>query len=342
MAIFIALAATLTILALSVVMRPLWRTSPRLTWICSLGIAITAFAVYALVGTPGAIDPKARAIPQTLDEAIVQLEAQLKRDPEQGDGWRQLGQAYATQQRFSEAREAYAKAASLLPDDAEVLIEAARTRAMAAPQRRFDAVSVAFLKRALQSKPQHPRALWFFGVAQRQAGDHAAAAETWQILLPKVDPQVAAVLSAQIDDARRAAGLPALPGPTSTDGPSLQVHVQLDPQVAARIRLSGDAAVFVIARIPGGSPMPVAVEKHAAQRLPFTAMLDDRDSPMPTTKLSALSEVEVFARLSASGNPASGPGDFESKPQRVRLPTGTPVVLTIGVARQQRREVRGP
>src|SRR3546814_2982336 len=77
--------------------------------------------------------------------------------------------------------------------------------------------------------------------------------------------------------------------------------VSLDPDFASRVRLRGDASVFVIARIPDGPPMPVAAEKHTLQDLPLTITLDDGDSPMPTQKLSDLEDVEVFARLSSRG-----------------------------------------
>ena len=73
-----------------------------------------------------------------------------------------------------------------------------------------------------------------------------------------------------------------------------------------------------------------AVERHAVRELPFTATLDDDDSPMPTQTLSALQEVEVLARLSSSGNAIRQPDDLESQPVRVRLPSDHVVTLTIG------------
>jgi cytochrome c-type biogenesis protein CcmH len=108
------------------------------------------------------------------------------------------------------------------------------------------------------------------------------------------------------------------------------VKVALDPDFAARVRLRGDASVFVIARAVGGPPMPVAVEKHPVSALPLTVTLDDGDGPMPTAKLSALQEVEVIARISDSGNAMRQNGDIESAPQRVRLPSTAPVALTLG------------
>jgi len=110
----------------------------------------------------------------------------------------------------------------------------------------------------------------------------------------------------------------------------LTVKVALDPAFAARVRLRGDTTVFVIARMPDGPPMPVAVEKHSLQELPLTLTLDDGDSPMPTQKLSALKEVELVARLSASGDPMRQEGDLESKPVRVALPATAPIELVLG------------
>jgi cytochrome c-type biogenesis protein CcmH len=91
--------------------------------------------------------------------------------------------------------------------------------------------------------------------------------------------------------------------------------------------------VFVIARAPGGSPMPIAVERHAASELPFTATLDDADGPMPTARLSGADEVELVARISRSGDATPQPGDLESAPARVHLPAGGPVELVIGASR---------
>jgi cytochrome c-type biogenesis protein CcmH len=174
------------------------------------------------------------------------------------------------------------------------------------------------------------------GISQRQDGQPAEAAKTWEPLLSQVDPATAATLRKQIDAARIEAGLAPLPAatvePVTRSANALTVKVALDPDFASRVRLRGDATVFVIARIPGGPPMPVAVEKHTLQELPLSLTLDDGDSPMPTQKLSALKEVELIARLSASGDPMRQEGDLESKPVRVTLPASAPVELVLGGA----------
>ncbi|MEG2942620.1 MAG: cytochrome C biogenesis protein, partial [Thermomonas sp.] len=118
--------------------------------------------------------------------------------------------------------------------------------------------------------------------------------------------------------------------PATTGAGALEVKVALDPEFAARVRLRGDATVFVIARAPDGPPMPVAAEKRSVSELPFTATLDDGDSPMPTRKLSEMKEVVLVARLSESGIANRQDGDIESKPVRVVLPATKPVELVIG------------
>ncbi|MEO6365629.1 MAG: cytochrome C biogenesis protein, partial [Luteimonas sp.] len=202
--------------------------------------------------------------------------------------------------------------------------------------RRFDAQAVSMLQRALRLQPQQQRGRWFLGIAQRQAGNPAAAAATWQPLLAQVDVKTAASLRAQIDAARSDGGLPPLPAATGSapvSANALTVQVMLDPDFAARVRLNGNASIFVIARVPGGPPMPVAVERRSVRDLPLTVILDDSDGPMPTRKLSALEEVEVVARLSASGNAMRQADDLESLPVRVTLPARQVIELTIGPSR---------
>jgi cytochrome c-type biogenesis protein CcmH len=329
MQVFIALAALLSVATLAIVLAPLWRTQRGFAVAISVFVAGAAIGLYALLGTPAALDPAMREAPATIGDAIARLQGELQRDPAQPDGWRLLGRALAEQGKVAESRDAFARAATLRPDDPDTLAEAAEARARADARHRFDAQAVAMLEHALQRDPKHQRSRWFLGIAKRQAGDAAGAAATWEPLLAEVEPSTAAALRPQLDAARKDAGLPPLPAAAPAPG-VLVVKVSLDPGFASRVRLRGVAVVFVLAREAGGAPMPVAVEKHAVSELPFTATLDDGDSPMPTHTLSQLREVELVARLSASGNAMPQEGDVESEPVRVSLPAKGPVELVIG------------
>ena len=327
----------------AVVAAPLRRATPKLFAAVVLVVPVLAFALYRIVGTPAALDPalaaaSAQADAPTMEEAIAELEAALRRDPAQPEGWRLLARAYAAQGERAKSRDAFMRALEQIPDDPELLIEAAQARAQAAPGNQFDDEALAQLRRALALDPGNQRALWFIGVVQRQRGDDRAAVETWETLLPALDADTAAALRTQIDQAREAAGMPPLapaevasaPADAAAPGAGLRVRVSLDPEFAARVRLHGDATVFVIARAAGGPPMPVAVERHALQSLPLDVVLDDGDSPMPTAKLSSLREVEVLARISATGSANRSGGDLESAPVRLALPADGPVDLVIG------------
>ncbi|OHE88033.1 MAG: hypothetical protein A2579_10015, partial [Lysobacterales bacterium RIFOXYD1_FULL_69_11] len=241
---------------------------------------------------------------------------------------------YAAEARTISARDAFARAVALAPDDADLLAEAAESRALAADNRRFDDTAIELLQRALQVQPMHQRSRWFLGIAQRQRGQHAEAAATWEPLLGIVDATTAMPLREQIDIARKEAGLSPLPAAVAATperpadaGPGITVSVSLDPQLA--MRLPEGAVVYVIARQTEGPPMPVAVERLPVSALPTVVTLDDGDSPMPTLKLSQLDTVEVVARVSASGDAAAQAGDFTSAPLHATPGPGSRIALLI-------------
>ncbi|MBN6149010.1 cytochrome C biogenesis protein [Xanthomonas sp. AmX2] len=336
-----ALAAALAIGVLGAMLWPLrqGRGGTAVLACAVLALGLAAAALYALVGTPRALLAENRQAPRTLQDGVAQLKAALAQDPQRADGWALLARSQMSLGQTGEAAASFARAAQLAPDEPQILVQAAEARALSLPQRQFDDQAIAWLRHALQVAPDSERAAWFLGIAQRQRGQSAEAAKTWEALLPRVDPRTAAALRPQIDAARADAGLPPLPAAplaaqpapaavAGADARTVTVTVSLAPGAAARLR--GDASVFVIARVPGGPPMPVAVQKHPLQSLPLTLTLSDADSPMPTQRLSALTRVELVARLSSSGDAMRQEGDLESAPVTVALPAKTPVELVIG------------
>lgn len=325
---FVVASLLLATVTLAYVLRPLWQ---RRWWVgAAMSVMLLSLTglLYTQVGTPRALDPAELRAPDTLAEAITRLEAELKRDPEQGEGWRLLAQAYTADSRAADASRAYTRALSYFPDDAELHVEAAQARAMISEGRRFDAIAVAQLQRALTLQPMHQRARWFLGIAQRQAGQPAQAAQTWEPLLGMVEAQTAPSLREQINAARAEAGQTPLAAPDSTaTGPGITVTVAVAPQRQAA--LPDNATVFVIARQANGAPVPVAVRKQPARGFPLTVTLTDADSLMPTLKLSALSKVELTARISLSGDATPQSGDVEAEKVVVPMPSTTPVTLTL-------------
>lgn len=331
MSLFIAAGLLLGALVLAYVFAPLMRRRPAVgTALVAAGLAVTA-GLYVLVGTPDALDPARRETPRTLDAAIQRLEQELRRDPKQVEGWRLLADAYLANDRPADAARALARAVELQPRNPDLLAQAAEARALARPDRRFDTEALDMLRRALEMDPAHQRAAWFLGVAQRQAGQPADAARTWEALLSRVDESTGAALRAQIQSARADAGLPPLAdAPAAKAAGAIRVTVDIAPDL--RSRLPAGATVFVIARAPAGPPMPVAVERVKLADLPATVELDDADAAMPTRRLSQVGRVEVIARASATGSANAAAGDLESEP--VPAEPGAKITLRIGHVRR--------
>lgn len=337
MPLFAVLSIALSVAVFAWVLRPIWREKPSLGIAVSLACAAASLGLYRLVGAPAALDPNALRAPETMAEAVTVLERKMAEAPDR-EGVMLLADAYGKLGKDIEARDAWERALSMASADAPAqpseLVAAAEARMRAGGERRFDERAVSYLQDALKRDPQHQRARFFMGLALRQQGKAADAATMWEPLLAQLDAANAKTLREEVAAAREEAGLPPLPPPSpdaqTASSPGVRVAVSLDPDFAARVRLRGDATVFVIARAPDGPPMPVAVEKHSVSALPLQVVLDDGDSPMPTAKLSALREVELIARLSESGNAMRQEGDLESKPVRVALPAKDRIELVLG------------
>jgi cytochrome c-type biogenesis protein CcmH len=312
--VFVIAALLIAVLVLGAVLRPLWRDNRTAALATMVSMGIVAGLLYLLVGTPRALDSSQRRAPETLADAVIQLQAELKRDPNQPEGWRLLARAQAAQGRPQQARDAYAEAVKLAPDEPDLLAEAAEARALTNPDRRFDDAAVAMLRHALERQPTHQRARWFLGIAQRQAQQPAEAAKTWEPLLAVVDPKTVGSLRAQINAAREEAGMKPLPQEPSAPAAQSLLRITIDIAPELKSTLKPTDVLFVLARQPNGPPMPVAAKRLAVAAFPVTVELSDNDNPMPTMKLSQANAVEIVARISRKGVANRTAGDLESAP----------------------------
>jgi cytochrome c-type biogenesis protein CcmH len=89
---------------------------------------------------------------------------------------------------------------------------------------------------------------------------------------------------------------------------SIKVSVSLDP--ALQDKLNPDDTLFVYARAAKGSRMPLAIVSHKAGELPLETQLDASMAMMPQMSLTKFQYVIFMARISASGNAMSQPGDL--------------------------------
>src|SRR5690606_4602738 len=308
---FAASLAVLLLAALAIGLAPLWRGQRRL----ALGVAVLLAAgtvmLYALLGTPAALDASNIRRPETLEEAIAQLQRRLSEEPESIEGWVLLARAQMSQGRWSEGRDALARAHALAPDNPDLAVEYADALMRAADDGHFPAEAVALLERVVDEHPGHQRGLFYLGAQRLQAGQPDEAAAIWERLLPLLQGDTAVALREQIALARQQAGLPPLAdaAPAAVGGPAVTVTVELDPALAAG--LDGSEVLYVFARTADGAGLPVAVKRLPATGFPLTVTLTDADGLMPAQALSQQSRVRLLARISRSGDAAAAAGDLE-------------------------------
>jgi cytochrome c-type biogenesis protein CcmH len=274
---------------------PRSRSALPLTVTLALAVPLCAAVLYIAVGNPSAIDSPAVQL-QTM---VERLAAHLRENPDDSAGWKLLGRAYASLERFPEAADAYAKAAVRAPRDAQLLADFAEALAMARG-RSLEGEPEQLIARALELEPQNLKALALAGTAAFARKDYAAAAAQWEKMLPLVaaDSEDARSIQASVDEAK-----------------SLMEKRELKGTVSLSAKLKAKAApedtVFIFARAAEGPPMPLAVLRKQVRDLPLEFSLDDSMAMAPGMRLSGFPRVIVAARVSKSGEAAPRPGDLQ-------------------------------
>lgn len=314
------------------------RAAQTSAWALALAVPVLAIGLYAMLGNRMAFDPilakpPALATAADVETLVERLAQRMQAQPDDPAGWALLGRAYAGMQRFDAARDAYARAAALLPDDPQLLADYADALAMTQGQRLAGEPEQLVL-RALQSDPDNLKALALAGSAAMERGDFRAAVAHWtraRRVAPPGSP-FASGLDDSLREARAAAGLapePVATAPAGTGVGSMRVKVSLSPALAAQV-LPGDT-LFVFARAAEGPRMPLAIARRSASELPLELTLDDSMAMSPQLRLSAFERVVVGARVSRSGNATPQPGDLEGQSVAVAADGETVAVVIEGL-----------
>jgi cytochrome c-type biogenesis protein CcmH len=83
-------------------------------------------------------------------------------------------------------------------------------------------------------------------------------------------------------------------------------------KAALKAQVSPDDTVFIFARAPTGSRMPLAILRKKVSDLPYDFSLDDSQAMSPAARLSSAQQVVVGARISKSGNAMPQAGDLQA------------------------------
>ncbi|MBC7987149.1 MAG: tetratricopeptide repeat protein [Sphingomonadaceae bacterium] len=121
-------------------------------------------------------------------ELIPQLEARLRDDPEDEEGWALLGLSYYQTGRFDEAAEAYRRAAALNPTLARHRSARGEALVLASSEEGFPRDAAAAFREAIRLDSADPRARYFLAVEKDMGGDREGALEDWIALLEDTPP----------------------------------------------------------------------------------------------------------------------------------------------------------
>jgi cytochrome c-type biogenesis protein CcmH len=278
------------------------------------------------------------------------LSERLKTQPDDVDGWSMLARSYAMIGRHAEAVSAFKKAVALRSDDAVLLADYADALAMT-QQRKLAGEPLKLVQQALKLEPANLKALSLAGTEAFDRQDFAAALRYWETLQASAGPDNVFVRQVQggIDEARQRAGLPArtaaagagageASSPAAAPNIALATGSAISGTVTLAAALKNQVAptdtVFVFARPPSGSRMPLAILRKQVKDLPLTFTLDDSLSMSPAARLSDHATVVVGARISKSGQAMPQAGDLQGLSTTVALgSSGVKVDISEAVTR---------
>jgi cytochrome c-type biogenesis protein CcmH len=324
-------AALLSAFALALLLLPIWRqrrvqgrwSLPAVAAACAM--VPGAFGIYFAVSD---WDPRAAQQAEEGEHAVARLAERLRENPNDVEGWLLLARSYMTLGRYDAALDAYRQAwqRTPAPDNelkvsvAEAQVLADRSTLMGEAGRMFEEV--------LAEEPRNAKALWYGGLVALETGREQDFTTRWSQLLELNPPdEIANVVRAQLAAAGAAPATPAAGGSAQpVSGPSVRVSVSLGAGRAIQ-DLGPNAALFIIARAPGGGP-PLAVIRQPPQSVPGEFTLSDANSMIPGRSLADYDELTLVARLSMSGQPVAQAGDWQAETM-FRPKEGGAVALVI-------------
>lgn len=258
-----------------------------------------------------------------MEDAVKRLEAKLAENPKNVEGWLMLGRSYTATSRYARAADAFQQAYDLSQgQDVEAVVGLGEALALT-DEASLSGRAGKLFEAALVMEPNHPKALWYGGIASLRAGDLRQGRDRFQLLMAQNPPEeFRTVLERQIQDLNQQLGegvqaaQPKVPPvgegsapPAAASGSrSIKVAVSIAPQLQKQ--LSGSLPLFILARDPAAGGPPLAVQRHSSSDLPLTVDLTERDAMMPARTIASVSKVLVVARLSRSGAPQQQSGDL--------------------------------
>jgi cytochrome c-type biogenesis protein CcmH len=255
----------------------------------TVGIAIPVLAVVLYLVRPHAppapliqsVTAKGEKMAPEHAQVVEDMATRLEQNPNDGNGWSMLAQSYAAMGRYADAVMAYEKAAKLIPNDAQLLVDFADVLAVA-NDRNLSGKPLELINKALKIDPDNIKGLALIGTAAFQAKDYPGAIEYWEKMLKLLPPDtpLAKQITAGVAEAR--AMIAGKKSPSFTAAHNNEQRINSGAQISGVLVLSPalagkagpDDSVFLSAKQMSGSPMPIAVTRLKVTDLPLKFTLN--------------------------------------------------------------------
>ena len=279
---------------------------------------------------------------EKLLELIEEEKKNLKENPDNPLGWVVLAQAHQALNQYSAAADAYAEVERLDAMDSDELSLAYAETLILAEKEYPKARQL--LENILLRSPNQRVALYLYGSLEFKNGSYREAIARWQALKEAIGdtlpPQWHRELLQMIQTAEMHAQTLEANGQKDTiqkpeqlnTRPLINIYLSLSKEL--EYLSSPSDTVFVYAR-DASSPMPIAIHRFQVMDLPRQVSLSDSDAMLPSLLLSNFKQVQVFARVSKSGNARQQAGDFFGTSQTVTIPKAgeNPIKMDIVINR---------
>lgn len=224
----------------------------------------------------------------------------------------------------------------------QVMADLAQAIFFASGNRMIPEVS-AFVQRVLEIAPMNGTALSLAGIDAFQKEDYQTAIDYWKKALGAIGPDrgaesiragiaraQAALLSQQQSQQQQSqqqsqqqtaqtavdgSGSEQVDGVSVTSKPSNsatdELAVKVSVSLAPSVKVDPEKAVFIYARAWQGPKMPLAIARLQVKDLPTTVTLSESMSMMAGMTMASFPQLELAARISQDGTPASKSGDWQ-------------------------------
>jgi len=262
------------------------------------------------------------------NELVAALKEQLAGSPDNVQSWVLLARTSVELQDYDSAISSYQQILRREPQSSQIMAEMAQVIFSQAGNKIVPVVS-SLVAQALSIDPDNGIALGLAGIEAFQGENFKQAITHWRLALRGLDPNGNSARALQNGITQAEARLVIAPNKGATAANSAvpmvkdssrttteptnsgKVALSIDVSLGEQVEFKPDHAVFIYARAWQGPKMPLAIVKLRADQLPTTVTLDETMAMMPSMTLASFEQVELVARLSASGGPVPKPGDWE-------------------------------